>query len=112
MKEKTIVQFVAFETTLDSEAFFTQWEQYKQSMDRDWNATLQQHTLKNGRFKYVSQHRCSSGDFQFVFKKERRSPKFPEVEVRKKLAGGYSILQRECASEMKPDESKILVFIR
>jgi len=111
MKEKTIVQFVAFETTLDSEAFFTQWEQYKQSMDRNWNATLQQHTLKNGRFKYVSQHRCSSGDFQFVFKKERRSPKFPEVEVRKKLAGGYSILQRECSSEMKSDESKILVFI-
>src|SRR6478735_1533199 len=59
MKEKTIVQFVAFETTLDSAAFFTQWEQYKQSMDTDWNATLQQ----------------------------------------------------ECASEMKPDESKILVFI-
>jgi len=110
MKEKTIVQFVAFETTLDSEAFFTQWEQYKQSLDRDWSATLQQHTLKNGRFKYVSQHRCSSGEFQFVFKKERRSPKFPEVEVRKKLAGGYSILQRECSTEMKPEKQNTGIY--
>jgi len=111
MKEKTIVQFIAFETTLDREAFFVQWEQYKRAMDGDWRVTLQQHVLKNGKFKYISQHKCSSNEFQFAFKKERRSPRFPEVEVRKKLAGGYSVLQRECVSEMKPGESKILVFI-
>src|SRR6185436_20325385 len=104
MKEKTIVQFIAFETTLDREAFFVQWEQYKRSMDGDWRVTLQQHVLKNGKFKYISQHKCSSNEFQFAFKKERRSPRFPEVEVRKKLAGGYSVLQRECVSEMKPGE--------
>jgi hypothetical protein len=111
MKEKKIVQFVAFETALDREAFFVQWQQYKESMDSDWNITLQQHIQKNGKFKYISQHRCSSGEFQFVFKKERRSPKFTEVEVRKKLAGGYSVLQLDCVRQMKSDESKILVFI-
>ena len=111
MKEKTIVQFIAFETTLDSEAFFIQWEKYKQSTNTDWQATLQQHILKNGKFKYISQHRCPSNEFQFVFKKDKRSPKIPEAEVRKKLAGGYSILQRECVNEMKPGESKILIFI-
>ena len=35
----------------------------------------------------------------------------PEAEVRKKLAGGYSVLQLECVHEMKHDESKILIFI-
>ena len=111
MKEKTIIQFVTFETTLDSDAFFAQLEQYKRAMDGEWNVTLQQHVLKNGKFKYISQHRCSSNEFQFGFKKERRAPGFPEVEVRKKLAGGYSILQLECVNAMKPGERKILVFI-
>ncbi|HEY1871084.1 MAG TPA: hypothetical protein VGG71_08505, partial [Chitinophagaceae bacterium] len=111
MKEKTIVQFVVFETTLDSKDFFVQWEQYEQSMGNDLNVILQQHVQTNGKFKYISQHKCSSNDFQFIFKKERRSSKLPEAEVRKKLAGGYSVLQRECVNEMKMDESKIFVFI-
>lgn len=111
MKEKTIVQFVVFETTLDTKAFFMQWEQYKQLMDRDWDVTLQQNILKNGKFKYISQHKSSSAEFQFVFKKERRAPQFQEAEVRKKLAGGYSFLQLESVGEMKADESKIFVFI-
>ncbi|HEV8507912.1 MAG TPA: hypothetical protein VGQ53_21050 [Chitinophagaceae bacterium] len=111
MKEETIIQFVAFETALDSTDFFTQWEQYKRSMDGQWNATLQQHTLKSGKFKYVSQHRCSADEFQFVFQKERRWSKFPEVEVRKKLAGGYSVLQCESVKEAAAGESKILIFI-
>jgi hypothetical protein len=111
MKEKRIIHFVSFETTLDNKAFFIQWEKYKQSTNTDWHVTLQQHILKNGKFKYISQHQCSSNEFQFVIKKEKRSPKMPEAEVRKKLAGGYSVLQRECVCEMKADESKILIFI-
>jgi len=73
MKENRIIHFVSFETTLDSEAFFIQWEKYKQSTNTDWQATLQQHILKNGKFKYISQHRCPSNEFQFVFKKEKHS---------------------------------------
>ena len=111
MKENIVVQFVSFETTLDSKAFIPQWEQYQQSINKDVRATLQQHVLKNGRFKYIAQHRCPSNEFQFVFHKERRSSKIPEAEIRKKLAGGYSFLQLECVNEPKADESKILVFI-
>jgi len=111
MKENTIVQFVSFETALDSNAFIPQWKQYKRSMNSDLSATLQQHVLENGRFKYIAQHRCPSTEFQFVFNKEKRSSKIPEAEIRKKLAGGYSILQLERASEPKADESKILVFV-
>ena len=112
MKEETIVQFVVFETTLDSEAFFLQWERYKQSMNDESDITLQQHVLQNGRFKYISQHKCSSSDFRFVFNKERRVSKTPEAEIRKKLAGGYSALQLECTGETKKDESKIIVFVQ
>ena len=111
MKEKTIVQFVVFETTLDREAFFVRWERYKESMDLEKEITLQQHALENGRFKYISQHRCSSLNFQFVFNKERKVSKTRQVEIRKKLAGGYSALQLECRHETNADESKIIIFI-
>jgi len=111
MKEKTIVQFVVFETTLDREAFFARWERYKESMDLEREITLQQHALKNGRFKYISQHRCSSRDFQFVLNKERKVSKTRQAEIRKKLAGGYSAVQLECNHETKVDESKIIIFI-
>ena len=111
MKEETIVHFVVFETTLDREKFFVQWEQYTQSMNSETGITLQQHVLKNGKFKYVSQHKCSTADFQFVFNKERRVSKIRVAEVRKKLAGGYAPVQLECVNETKSDESKIIVFI-
>src|SRR6266498_5266963 len=111
MKENTIVQFVSFETTLDSEAFIPQWEQYKRSVKSDVDVSLHQGVLKNGTFKYISQHRCPGGEFQFVFEKERRSSKSPEVEVRRKQAGGYSVLQLESKHDADVDESKIFVFI-
>jgi hypothetical protein len=110
MKENMIVQFVSFETALDSKAFIPQWEQYQQATTKNASATLQQHVLKNGKFKYIAQHRCPSGEFRFVFNRERRSSKIPEAEIRKKMAGGYSCLQLECVNEPKADESKILVF--
>lgn len=111
MKKETIVQFVVFETTLDREGFLARWDRYKQSIDSEVDVTLQQHILKNGKFKYISQHKCSSSDFQFVFNKERRVSKSPQAEVRKKLAGGYSALQLECSKETKTDESKIMIFV-
>jgi hypothetical protein len=111
MKENTIVQFVTFETTLDSEAFILQWEQYKRSVNSDVNVTLQQRVLNNGTFKYISQHRNPAGEFQFVFEKERRSSKSPEVEIRRKQAGGYSVLQLQSKNDPEADESKIFVFI-
>ena len=111
MKEETIVHFVVFETTLDTEKFFVQWERYTDSMNNERDITLQQHVLENGKFKYVSQHKCSSGDFQFALNRERKVSKIREAEIRKKLAGGYSAVQLECVDETKADESKIIVFI-
>jgi len=111
MKEKTIVQFVVFETTLDSREFFVRWEQYNRSVNDEATATLQRHVLENGKFKYISQHKCSSNEFSFVLNKERRTAKNPVAEIRKKLTGGYSAIQLEYDGEMKADESKIMIFV-
>ncbi len=111
MRAETIVQFVVFETALDSDAFLDRLKEYNRSIDSDVNVILQQHILKNGKFKYVSQHKCSSPEFQFVFKKERKVSKTREAEVRKRLAGGYTALQHDHNDEIKKNESKIIVFI-
>ena len=112
MKEHKIVQFVFFETILDSEAFILQWERYERSGNSDVNVTLQQQVLTNGTFKYISQHRSASGEFEFIFTREKRSSKTPEVKIKGKQAGGYSLLQHETNNDLKADESKIFVFIR
>ena len=110
MKEEIIVQFVVFETTLDSEEFLLRWGQYEQPVHNDTRVTLQKHTMKNGKFKYVSQHRCSPEDFQFVFDRERKKTRTAEAEVRKKLAGGYKPVHLESSGAAKPGENKIILF--
>lgn len=110
MKEKKIVQFVCFETKLDSEAFILQWEQYVRSFNSDVDVTLQQ-SKKGETFSYIAQHRCPSGEFQFVFMKGRRSSKTPEVEIKARQVGGYSALQLEWIADPDTDENKIFVFL-
>jgi hypothetical protein len=111
MREEKIVQFVVFETALDSDAFLGRWKQYKRSIDDEVSVTLQQREVKNGKFKYISQHKCSSGDFHFIFEKDRRGVKTQEAAVRQKLAGGYTALQHDHSGETKANESKIIVFV-
>lgn len=111
MKKDTIVQFVCFETPVDTDEFILQWEPYNKLVSREQEVTLQQESAKKGRFRYVSQHRCHADDFQFVFKKGRRSAHSPEVEIRVREAGGYTPIQVECSHDSDTDESKILVFI-
>jgi hypothetical protein len=45
------------------------------------------------KFRYISQHEGSEGDFLFNFMKERHSEHFPEHNVRVVHAGGYFPLQ-------------------
>ena len=110
MRTDKIVQFVYFETTLDSEQFIKRWEQYSRSVNSDVDVTLQQ-SEKKGSFTYIAQHRCSTGELQFIFAKEGRSSRTPQVEIRARQAGGYSILQSEKTNDAHHGESKIFVFL-
>ena len=110
MEKDKIVQFVCFETSLGREQFITQWERYTRSVNSDVDVTLQQ-SEKNGLFKYIAQHRCADGEFKFVFTKNGRTSRIPEVEIRSKHLGGYSILQSERKNDIHGDESKVFAFI-
>jgi hypothetical protein len=110
MRQDKTVQFVCFETILDTERFITQWEHFIRSANSDVDVTLQQ-SEKNGVFKYIAQHRYAAGEFQFVFTKATRSSRIPEVEIKAKQAGGYSILQLERPTDTHANESKVFAFI-
>jgi hypothetical protein len=110
MQEEMIVQFVCFETPLESEQFIIEWEQFTRSVNSDMNVVLQQSENKRG-FRYIAQHRCKAGEFQFVFTRRKRSSKVAEVEISAKQAGGYSVLQFERKNNALADENKVFAFL-
>jgi hypothetical protein len=80
MREEKLVQFACFETPLDTEEFIVKWEQFIRPANSDTNVTIQQ-SKKNGVFRYVVQYRCVPGQFQFNFKRERRSSKIKQIPL-------------------------------
>lgn len=110
MGEDKIVQFVCFETTLDTGQFVTQWEQYNRSAGSDTDVTLQQSANASG-FKYIAQHRCGADQLQFTFSRAKKTSRLPEVEIKARQAGGYLVIQLDRATNTQADESKIFVFL-
>jgi len=110
MGKDKIVQFVSFETSLNAEEFITQWEQYNRSLNSDVDVTLQQ-SEKNGRFRYIAQHRCPTGELKFVFTRAKKSSRNPEPEIKAKQAGGYLLIQEERANDVQANETKVFAFL-
>ena len=110
MKTKdTIVQFVCYETAMNTEEFIVQWERFtKRFLNKGIEVTLQEQMSKN-KFKFVSRNVWAQDSFQFVFMEGRLSHNFPEGHVKVVEAGGYTPLQIEC-NRAKGDNVKILVF--
>lgn len=113
MKAKdTIVQFVCYETSMNTEEFIVQWERFtKRFLSKGIEVTLQEQTLLKNKFKFVSRNVWPQDSFQFVFMEGRLSHNFPEGHVKVVEAGGYTPLQLEC-NHAKGDTLKILVFTK
>ena len=110
MSNLNIVQFVCFETTLDSDQFSKRWEEYRRSVNSDIDVTLQQ-CDEEKVYKYIAQHRDTENELRFVFSKRAGPSRIRREAVSVKQAGGYLVLQSERTSETKADESKIFVFL-
>jgi hypothetical protein len=110
MKKDTIIQFVCFITDLGLDEFIPKWERYAKRFMKADTTSLQQAETKS-RFRYVSQHECSDGGFQFTFMNEKRSEHFPEHNVKVVQAGGYIPLQVECRHNEETGISKLIAFI-
>ena len=111
MKKDSIVQFVSFETTVETNEFRAQWEEYNKLVTGKQDVTLQQEVDGKNLHRYLSQHRFHEDDIQFSFKKGRRSAHDPEIEMRIKETGGYSTLQLECDHETTANDCKVFVFL-
>jgi hypothetical protein len=111
MKKDTIVQFVSFETTVTTNEFISQWEESNKLVAGKQEVTLQQEVEGKNTHRYLSQHRFDEDDNKFSFKKERRSAHNPEIDMRVKETGGYTLLQLECEDESSSNNCKVFVFL-
>ena len=114
MKKNTIVQFVCFVTNLDLDQFGVKWEHYSKAfMAGTDNMSLQraQDTNNRHKYKYISQHECSTENFRFDFMKERTSEHFPEHTAKVVQAGGFMPVQVQCRHVEDKDDVKIIAFI-
>lgn len=111
MTEDTIVQFVSFETTMTTDEFRTQWQEYNTLVSGKQEVTLQQEVDGKSLFRYLSQHRFEENDLSFNFQKQRRSSRGQEIELRIKEAGGYLVVQLQYDHETTSDSCKIFVFL-
>jgi hypothetical protein len=110
MRRGKIVQFVCFETTLDTEQFIRRWEDYKRSVNSDLDVILQQ-SEKDGAYKYIAQHYCAKEEIQFDFTKAPRSSRIAQAGIKTNQAGGYSVLHSERKDNAHAGESKVFVFL-
>ena len=110
MEQGKIVQFVYFETLLDSNQFMPKWENYLRSANSDVHVTMQE-SKKNNLFTYIAEHRCNEDEFQFIFTKGARLTRLKEVEIKTRQLGGYSIVQEQKTGEANASESKVFVFL-
>ncbi len=101
---------MCFETTLGKEQFIKRWEEYSSSADSDLEVKMQQ-SEKDGVFSYIAQHYCPAGELKFAFAKAGRSSRVPQVQIKIRQAGGYSILQSERKNDVQSNEIKIFAFI-
>ena len=110
MRAEKIVQFVYFETKLDTKKFIEKWQEFSRSDNNEVDVTLQKYE-RNGSFRYVAQHRYSAGEFQFLFTKAVRSGRLPEVEIKAIQAGGFSVLEASRLDDTHTGESKVFAFL-
>ena len=113
MDENTIIQFVGFITSLDFEKFVEPWDYYVQQLkNSQQKPTLQRQSGSKSKFRYVSQHPFSQGDFKFAFMNKRDSVHFPEHSVRVVHAGGYIPVQIETSRKDRDKYDNVMVFVK
>jgi hypothetical protein len=110
MKKETIVQFVFFETHASPDDFLNQWEPYSKLIPHRGPVILQQSNDQKNGLRFLSQHVCYADDFQFIFKKNRRPAHSPEVQIKIRELGGYTVIHTENTSHTHTRGKKVMMF--
>lgn len=114
MSKDSIIQFIGFITSLETEKFLAQWEPYAKDFNKitsPENMTLQQEVNEKSKYRFISLHEYKNHDFEFNFMKGKSSVYFPEQKVRVVQAGGYAPVQIGSKYQNQHRDVKILVFL-
>src|SRR5205814_7632452 len=101
MRADQVVQFVYFETLLDTSQFIAQWERFTSSVDINPGVTLQQ-SEKKASFRYLAQHRCAAGVVELIFPRTRWPMNYTASDtIKTKHLCSYLIMLNERKNKMK-----------
>ena len=68
----SIVQFVCYETSMNTDEFVVQWERFpKRFLSKGIEVSLQEQAMVKNKFKFVSRNVWAQDSFQFVFMEGR-----------------------------------------
>lgn len=109
MIKNDIVQFVCFDTEMDTDAFFSLMNNYLQRKKMP-NTLI--HEAQHGKIKYVSRHFASKNDFSFVFSKAKYNDSSAKHNLKITQAGGYCILQQHHRPDSDTELATVLVFLQ
>lgn len=109
MNKNDIVQFVCFDTEMETDAFFSLMNNY---LRRNKVPTTVIHEAQNGRFKYISRHFASKNDFHFVFSKAKYNDSSAKPNLKIIQAGGYCILQQNHQPDADTGLVTVMVFLQ
>ncbi|RTL56309.1 MAG: hypothetical protein EKK37_17720 [Sphingobacteriales bacterium] len=109
MNKNDIVQFICFDTTMETDVFFSLMNNYlRQNKMPDTII----HEAQQGRMKYISRHYASRNDFHFVFSKAKYSDAAAKHHLKITQAGGYCVLQQNHHPDADTELATVLVFLQ
>ncbi|MBI1781210.1 MAG: hypothetical protein HYR66_07545 [Sphingobacteriales bacterium] len=109
MNKNDIVQFVCFDTDMETAIFFSLMNNYLRQ-NKVPNTSI--HETQNGRFKYISRHIALKNDFHFVFSKAKYNDSSAKPNLKITQAGGYGILQQNHQPDSDTELATVLVFLQ
>jgi hypothetical protein len=109
MNKNDIVQFVCFDTEMDTGTFYSLMNNY---LRRSKVPNTVIHEAQQGKIKYISRHFASTNDFNFVFSKAKYNDSSARPNLKITQAGGYGILQQNHRPDSDTELVTVIVFLQ
>jgi len=113
MTTPMIVQFVGFATSLDTDAFASDWENYTEKLKKSATAiTLykQKNKLKKG-FDFITKIEWPQNDFDSTLANGQKPGRFSENKSRAVPLGGYLVAEEQKRSIVSNNETIIIALV-
>jgi hypothetical protein len=113
MKQQMIVQFVGFATSMNTEEFTPEWENYTGKFKNSKTTViLYKEKIKNKKaFDYISKIEWPQGDFNSALANDQKAGRFSEQKARAVQMGGYISIEEKNSFADTDNDTVIIAMI-